>query len=217
MKHNIVNQLRNPRLTSITTVKAFLSDIPFLSQKDYEKEVLNKLGVEAKVYANRKGNYPLHLEGDNNLGILHHDELVIIIYHPKLEVFAMGLFDLNASLNREVIDLAKVIVEKGYHPDKLCVYFAPSIHSSSVTIDEKKKEELIEKGFARAIKPANKINYVDIPLMNVLTLEEIGFKFSNMDLSPYCTYENDNLFYSEKRGDNKKLNLTLCYVKKNKK
>ena len=52
MKHNIINKLRNKNLSSITTVKAFLSDIPYQSMKDYEQEVLNKLGIDAKIYAN---------------------------------------------------------------------------------------------------------------------------------------------------------------------
>ena len=217
MKHNIINKLRNKNLSSITTVKAFLSDIPYQTMKDYEQEVLNKLGIDAKIYANRCNNFIFHEEGGRNLGILHHDELVIIIYHPHKPIFAMGLFDLNTSINRHVLELAKLVVEKGYSPDKLCVYFAPSIHFSNVVVDEKKKEDIINKGFYRAIKPANNVNYVDIPLINVLALEEIGFKFSNMDLSPYCTYENSDLFYSQRRGDDKKLNLTLCYVKKSKK
>ncbi len=143
---------------------------------------------------------------EKSLAILSADEVVFF--------FACGKFlggaklDQEASLRGDLKEGMKAFLEKeGADPKKVICYFAPSLSFSHVHVERSLQEGLIEKGYRACCKRTDKVDFLDLPLLNLLYLRELGIPMANIEISGYGTFETPYLASQANNKEGENLNL----------
>ncbi len=157
----------------------------------------------------------LVLSKDKPLFLLSADEIPFVFYEKKQHLFGAMVISKQDSFDEKLYHaLEDFIRDKKLNVDEICCYLGPSLTFSHVGIDRNTLISLIQKGYRAAAKRTNGVDYVDLPVMNMVMLRKIGISFSNIYINRYDTFEAEALLYSERRGDKKK-NPTLIEMIRN--
>ncbi|MDY6430944.1 MAG: laccase domain-containing protein [Bacilli bacterium] len=131
-----------------------------------------------------------------------HDEVLVCFESSKGDGFIKS--DL-ASLKEELVynKLNKLILNKSLDPNEIYVIIPPCLTFSNIEISKEEALEIRKLGYAPCCKGTSGKLYLDFLLLNVMQLLKVGIPFKNIKTVNIDTFENDEIFYSKKRGDEK--------------
>lgn len=149
------------------------------------------------------------LEDKEPLILRTNDEIPFVVFNQENHHYAALVIDKKMTLEEALLHFMQAFIkEEKVEPTNLFCYLGPSLTFSHTPVERKVLLDIIKHGYQVAAKRTDKIDYLDLPIMNVAMLRKIGIPFSNIVLSQYDTYEAEPLLYSALRGDEKK-NVTL--------
>lgn len=150
-----------------------------------------------------------HLSSKEPLLLLTADEIPFVFYSKsKKLVGALALTKEDTMNEKLLFTLRKVIEQEAISPNDLYCYLGPSLTFSHVRVDRETLLEVIKKGYRAAAKRTDKVDYLDLPMFNIVMLRNLGIPFTHITIDIHDTYEAEPLLYSESRGDKEK-NPTL--------
>lgn len=147
---------------------------------------------------------------DRWIGVRTADCVPVLLYDPVSQTVAA----VHAGWRGTVKHIAKLVVEKmqsqmGIEVENLRVMIGPSICAESFEVGEEVAEEFVKAGrsecvlrqvfgnhggMVRFAKP-----HVDLWQSNAMDLLEAGVPLEQIDCTPLCTYQNDNVLFSARR------------------
>ncbi len=143
---------------------------------------------------------------DKALAILSADEVVFFFAYG--DFLGGAKLDQQASLRGDLKEGMKAFLEKEKaDPKKVVCYFAPALSFSHVHVERSLQEELIEKGYRACCKRTDKVDFLDLPLLNLLYLRELGIPMANIEISGYGTFETPYLASKANNKEGENLNL----------
>ncbi|MBO4541117.1 MAG: laccase domain-containing protein [Bacilli bacterium] len=143
---------------------------------------------------------------ERSLAILSSDEVVFFFAYEDL--LGGVKLDQEASLRGDLKESMKAFLEKEHaDPKKVICYFAPSLTFSHVHVERSLQEELIERGYRAACKRTDRVDFLDLPLLNLLYLRELGIPMANIEVSGYGTFETPYLASKANGKEGENLNL----------
>lgn len=150
-----------------------------------------------------------HLEDKEPLLLYTSDEIPFIVLNEENKHYAALVISKEMSLDEALLHFMEAFIkEEKAKPNKLYCYLGPSLTFSHTPTDRKTLLDVMKRDYQVACKRTDKVDYLDLPVMNVAMLRKIGIPFSNIIMSQYDTFEAEPLLYSASRGDKEK-NLTL--------
>ena len=142
---------------------------------------------------------------DKNLaiGIFHADCVPVFIYAKKAGLIAIIHAGQAGTLKGVTEKSIRHLIEKeGVSADDIHACLGPSLSFSHNIVDADMKAKVIALGedYTHGLKETNGDTFLDIPLINFIQLRKAGVPSLNITMSEYCTYENNELFFSTKRN-----------------
>ncbi|MGI6644897.1 MAG: peptidoglycan editing factor PgeF [Bacilli bacterium] len=189
-------------------VKQFHSDITkIVTKKDASKGYEGFLsGVEADALLTTDKNLAL--------GIYHADCVPVFLYVPTINL--VGICHAGSTGTLKFITqkcIKKIKEEYKVKPEAIYAYIGPSLHFSNNEISKEQADEYLALGLDKygVIKVIDGKYLFDVPLFNFMQLREEGIPTTNIDISEFCTFENEELFYSYRR--NKKTGRMMSFIR----
>ena len=124
----------------------------------------------------------------------------VIIYDKKLKIGAVSHAGWRGTAGKiSVLTVQKMVEEFGSKPDDFCVAIGPAISKCCYNVGEdvlqKLSSTLVDNSGICEEKDGN--FYVDLKEINRRQLIEVGVK--NIDVCPYCTVCDNDLFFSYRK------------------
>lgn len=132
------------------------------------------------------------------LAIFHADCVPIFFYSPKNKIIGIIHAGQKGSL-KEITkkSISYLLAKEQINPHDIYFYLGPSKTYGYNLISEEEKQFVIDLGYEKAIKETGKEQiFLDVPLLNVIALRRLEIPMKNIEISSYCTIQNNNLFYS---------------------
>lgn len=98
------------------------------------------------------------------------------------------------------------------NPENIVVYMGPCLTFSHTHVERSLMDQLMDRGYRAACKRTDGVDFLDVPVMVLQQLRELGVKMENIHISDYDTYENPTLLHSHLRGDTE-CNVTIASLK----
>lgn len=122
----------------------------------------------------------------------------------------------HAGWKGTVANIAQKMVEKfktlGVHPKDLLVVIGPCISQTNYEVDKNVIQEIEEEFIEKTVIKMDKNRFLlDLKQLNVEILLQSGVLRHNIDITSYCTYEHQELFFSHRR-DRGKTGRMLGYI-----
>ncbi|MFA5485491.1 MAG: polyphenol oxidase family protein [Bacilli bacterium] len=146
------------------------------------------------------------------LAIYHANCVPLFVYVPNHDI--VGIIhagELGSVANISGLFVKKLIKDEGVKPEEIYVNIGPSLSFSHRVITKKRAEELAALGnpIQKAVKATLPQYFLDLPLLNILQLREVGVPFENITFSNICTYENKDRFYHYEKGKHTGRNISF--------
>ncbi len=133
------------------------------------------------------------------------DELPLVIYESDGRACALASYKKEELLSNKLIkDIKAFAIAYGVPLPSLKVYIGPTLTFSHVLVTREELLHAIEMGYRAAAKRTSGVDFLDLPVMAILELRSLGIPFQNITPSGYDTFEGEEIFYSELRGDEEK-------------
>jgi len=169
---------------------------------DIEKLVLpeqvhgNKIAIADKRKVIEKIDGLITEEKEIVLGVTTADCLPILFYEPKEKIIAVVHAGWKGSLKKISQKAIQKIISLGGNPAKTIAAIGPHIKNCCYHIDEKRML-MFKKEFGEEviIRKGNKF-FLDLIKVNLIQLLKSGIKEENIEVLPFCTHCNSNLFFS---------------------
>ncbi|WP_104697806.1 MULTISPECIES: peptidoglycan editing factor PgeF [unclassified Helicobacter] len=126
------------------------------------------------------------------------DCVPVCIFDSKNNVFALihagrlGLF--QKIISKTIIEMSKIFSTKS---KDLLAYIGPCIHPCCYEVDAKillQTKQLFKNDFENFVIEHNQKFFLNLPAMAKFQLTDFGISGSNIEISPTCTFEEENLF-----------------------
>jgi YfiH family protein len=128
------------------------------------------------------------------------DCIPVFLFEPEREIIAVihaGWKGTSEKIVEKCID--KMVEECKVDPAKLIAYIGPGISQENYEVGEE-----VGKFFNDDVKKSgNGKYYIDLKKENVNQLLSKGVKEENIEVSPYCTFKDEELFHSHRRENGK--------------
>ncbi|GEN44831.1 peptidoglycan editing factor PgeF [Alkalibacillus haloalkaliphilus] len=97
-------------------------------------------------------------------------------------------------------NVVEALLSKGVQLEELKVMIGPCISQEHYEVDERVIEQIPQKYYEKVLKPSHQGRYLlDLKMLNYLYLKDLGLSTSKIETSQYCTYEDEQLFFSFRR------------------
>lgn len=138
---------------------------------------------------------------DLALGVYHSDCAPIVLYSPKAGIISAIHSGIKGTLKEITKKACSYLIDKQkVDPNDIYAYIGPGVNFSHYIIDDELKNKVKDLGYIRCIKVTDGVTFLDTSLINYMQLRSLGVPSTNIDISPLCTYENANIFFSESRA-----------------
>lgn len=225
MRSNILSQFSNIQHYITTKPKSFRC--PFYNGSDTKISEKNKILLadelkiteEKIIFLNQTHSTDIVLVDETNysdeiyadaalsstqwimLSVLTSDCLPLLIYDEKnhsIWVIHAGWKGLLWNILPQTITKMQEIFSS--HVDDIYVFIGPSISQKNYEIWEDVKQQIPEK-YNICVEDSEKQGkyFLDLKTMAELQLQEVWIKKENIEISPYCTYNEKQLFHSYRR------------------
>ena len=92
------------------------------------------------------------------------------------------------------------------------VYMGPCLTFSHTLVERKLIEQLMDQGYRIAAKRTDGVDFLDVPILVLAQLRELGIPPENIHIGDFDTFENPDLLFSKLRGD-KEENLSIAQLR----
>ena len=156
----------------------------------------------------------LHLSTKEPLLLLAADEIPFVFYSKSKKIIGALSLTKEDTMNEKLLSTLKKVMEgELISPNDLYCYLGPSLTFSHVRVDRETLLTMIKKGYRAATKRTDKVDYLDLPMLNVVILRNLGIPFNHIAIDIHDTYEAESLLYSESRGDKEKNPTLIEFMK----
>ena len=138
---------------------------------------------------------------------------VPLFFYAKERVLGGFSISKDQALGLEPKKLVKTqMVAYSLTPADINIYIGPCLTFSHTSVSRETLLRVINLGYGACAKRTDGIDFLDVPLLVLLQMRELGIPMKNIYVSPFDTFENPELLYSELSGDKEK-NVTLAYLR----
>ena len=202
--------LRSDLLNKYKGVNAFFTTrgVNVASIPDLAKRVLTPGQTHSDHIAtvDEKNEYPdtdglILTEPDTAIYLRFADCTPLVFYDPKHNIGAISHAGWRGTAARiGVKTVAKMVLNFSTKPEDLIVLIGPAISKCCYEVSEEVKDTLLST--VKNTKGLSEGRNVDLKQINARQLEEIGVK--NIDICPFCTSCNNDMFYSYRKENGTK-------------
>ena len=176
--------------------------------QDFAKRIITPVQTHSDhiVTVNEREEYPdtdglIITEPDTGIYLRFADCTPLVFYDPTHNIAAISHAGWRGTAARiGVKTVAKMVLNFSSKPEDLVVLIGPAISLCCYEVSEDVKNQLLST--VKNTKDLYKDCNVDLKKINSRQLEEIGVK--NIDICPYCTSCNNDLFYSYRKENGTK-------------
>lgn len=145
--------------------------------------------------------------------INYQDELPFLFYSEEIPLIGAALLTKEKSLKEELLlEMKGLIATYALKPEKLQCFLGPSLTFSHTPVEREILEWCMKNDYRMAAKRTSGVDFLDVPFLNALQLRKLKIPFANIHLTPYDTFECEDLFYSALRGEKEK---NVAYISLN--
>ncbi|GAA0460678.1 peptidoglycan editing factor PgeF [Alkalibacillus silvisoli] len=178
---NCLNQVHSTDVINLTEVDQ--------SSTDHEKPKIDADGI----FTN---------DPDQLLVTFYADCVPLYIAAPKQKWVGLA----HAGWRGTVGGIGKKMIQSLEHQgatlDSIRVMIGPSITQTNYEVDDRVVTQIPQNYHAQVLKPSPNGRYLlDLKMLNYLYLKQAGLKDSQISMTNYCTYEEEELFYSFRRDE----------------
>lgn len=137
------------------------------------------------------------------------DEVPLIFYVKDRVLGALSISKEQAIALEAKKQVKTTLVAYSVDPNDVYVYLGPCLAFSHTNVSREAIIEIINLGYNAVAKRTDGIDFLDVPLLVLLQMRELGIPMKNIYVSPYDTFENPDMFYSQLAGDKEK-NITIA-------
>ncbi|GGA83997.1 peptidoglycan editing factor PgeF [Ornithinibacillus halotolerans] len=140
------------------------------------------------------------------------DCVPLFFFDPHTEYIGIAHAGWQGSVKRIAEEMTKQFVKLGSNLEDILVVVGPCITYSNYEIDHFVFEQIPDDFRNQVTEPTNNNHYLlDLKQLNVEILVQSGIIRSNIDVTKYCTFRDNNLFFSHRR-DNGKTGRMLGFI-----
>ncbi len=150
------------------------------------------------------------------IGVFHADCLPLFLYVPSRKIVGVIHAGMEGSLKAITKKaILHIIKNEQIKKEDIFVHLGPSICFYHYKIDNTLKERIVAMGdyFPRALKLINGEIMLDIPMLNLLQLNEVGIPKENITMADLCTFEDETRFYSYRRNKTTGRHISVIKLK----
>jgi polyphenol oxidase len=132
------------------------------------------------------------------------DCVPLFFFDPVTEMIGIAHAGWKGTVGGMATSMVQALKEKGVNESNLLVVIGPSISQEMYEVDEKVVANIEEKFREKCVVPSRKNRYLlDLKKLNVEILLQSGVLRHNIDVTNYCTYKDESLFFSHRRDKGK--------------
>ncbi len=185
-----------------TIARLCVNDADLVIAEQIHKDKIVVVGEKDKRKTIKKTDGLVSKEKGIVLGIRTADCLPILFYESEQEIIGAvhaGWKGSFKKISKEVIEKIKSL---GGKSAKIIVAIGPHIKSCCYDVTRKRADIFQEQiGNKIIIKRNNKL-FLDLTKVNFIQLLENGYKEENIEILPFCTHCNHDLFFSFRKDKN---------------
>lgn len=195
-KHEGVNAFFTTRGVNVQSIPDFASRI--LSPQQTHSDHIETVD-EREDYPDTDGL--ILTEPNTAIYLRFADCTPLIFYDPKHNIGAISHAGWRGTAARiGVKTVAKMVMNFSSKPEDLIVLIGPAISKCCYEVSEEVRDTLLST--LKDTKGLYKERNVDLKKINARQLEEVGVK--NIDICPFCTSCNNDMFYSYRKENGTK-------------
>lgn len=128
------------------------------------------------------------------------DCVPLFFYDPSTSFIGIAHAGWRGTVNQMAKHMVEAIQAQGSDPANLLVTIGPCISEEYYEVDEKVVNQIPEKYKKNAVVPNGKQRFLlDLKQLHVDILLQAGVLRNNIDVTNYCTYRDETLFFSHRR------------------
>lgn len=158
-------------------------------------------------------NMTITMASGDSLKITYGDDMAFVFYSESTKICGGCLLTRDRAESAYLKnELKKIMANYGLLPEDVHCYLGPSLTFAHCPMSETELEEkFIRKGYVGACKRTTGVAFLDLQVLETYYLRELGIPFDNIVIDEGDTFERDDLYFSELRGDAEKncLSITL--------
>lgn len=173
------------------------NNIEIVNGKEGEKVIR---GVDGLITQNK----------DVYLSITSADCLPVFLFDPKKEIIGMihaGWRSLASNILSNAVEKIKIL---GGAPEDILIGIGPVICQNHYEVGLEVAEKF--SGYPSAIIKENKKIFLDLKKIAELQLIELGLKKNNIEISPECTFELPEKYFSARRNRKKEVEAMIAVI-----
>ena len=132
------------------------------------------------------------------------DCVPLFFFDPKIRYIGIAHAGWKGTVGRIAEEMTKKFVEVGANAEDILVAIGPCISNENYEVDNYVKERIPEAFQKEVLTPLGNEHYLlDLKKLNVEILVQAGIFRSNIDVTNYCTFRDEDLFFSYRRDQGK--------------
>ncbi|WP_068672467.1 peptidoglycan editing factor PgeF [Oceanobacillus sp. Castelsardo] len=132
------------------------------------------------------------------------DCVPLFFYDPVTEIIGIAHAGWKGTVNEMAGSMVQAMKDQGVNESNLLVVIGPSISQEMYEVDEKVIDNIKDKYRQKCVKPSKNNRYLlDLKKLNVEILLQSGVLRHNIDVTNYCTFKDESLFFSHRRDKGK--------------
>ncbi|WP_081755878.1 peptidoglycan editing factor PgeF [Paucisalibacillus sp. EB02] len=132
------------------------------------------------------------------------DCVPLFFFDPVTKYIGVAHAGWKGTVGRIAEEMTTKLLELGCDMKNLMVAIGPCISNEYYEVDEYVKEHIPMEHRKQVLTPVGNGHYLlDLKQLNVEILVQSGVFRSNIDITNYCTFRDENLFYSHRRDQGK--------------
>ncbi|WP_067728324.1 peptidoglycan editing factor PgeF [Oceanobacillus damuensis] len=140
------------------------------------------------------------------------DCVPLYFFDPVTEYIGIAHAGWQGTVGRIAEKMVDALKEKGVEPENLLVAIGPSIAKENYEVDDRVIRSIQGSEREKTVTPSKENHYLlDLKQLNVEILLQSGVLRHNIEVTNFCTYRDENLFFSHRR-DHGKTGRMLGYI-----
>jgi YfiH family protein len=180
-----------------------------LKRVTYQKQIHSSNSNYVSTPSFFKDSDALYTDLKNNfLAVSIADCIPVLLYEPGKKIISAVHSGWKGTCNKILTKNINLLIEKfNLDTKNLCAYIGPGISQKNFEVGKE-----VADLFSDSVKICRDGKYfIDLKKDNFMQLISLGVKEENIEVSPYCTYEESDLLHSYRR-DGDKSGRMLCVI-----
>ncbi|WP_010649452.1 peptidoglycan editing factor PgeF [Oceanobacillus massiliensis] len=132
------------------------------------------------------------------------DCVPLYFFDPVTEYIGIAHAGWKGTVNLMAAKMVDAFLEKGSNPENLLVAIGPCISKKFYEVDDKVIQSISKEYREKTVTSLENNRYLlDLKQLNVEILLQSGVFRHNIEVTNYCTYQDEDLFFSHRRDQGK--------------